>query len=170
MSRLIGIVAMTRQQRVIGLAGKMPWHLPDDLKFFRRQTLGHTVVMGRNTFDSIGRPLPQRRNVVLTHQREWQHAGVEVVHDVDAILCLAQENDRDTYIIGGAQVYGLLLSKLDALFVTHVAHDYPGDAFFPADPESIWGAGTVLQSGDGYEIALYGQLTPTADPARKPEP
>ncbi len=155
MSRLIGIVAMTRAQRVIGNAGKLPWQLPEDLKFFRKTTLGHTVVMGRATFDSIGRPLPQRRNVVLTRQRDWCHPGVEVVHDVNEITQLARESSQDIYVIGGAQIYALLLPLLDSLVVTHVDHNYPGDAYFPIDPEQYWFEKQVLQSGTGYEIACY---------------
>lgn len=129
MSRLTGIVAMTGK-RVIGRAGTLPWHLPDDLAFFKKTTSGHTVVMGRKTFDSIGRPLPKRRNIVLTRDRHWSHPGVTVIHD-PAELAALPESDSGIYIIGGAEIYRAFMNRMDDLLITHLKGDYEGDTLFP---------------------------------------
>lgn len=127
--RMTAIVAMT-PNRVIGRDGGLPWHLPEDLAFFKKTTSGHAVVMGRKTFDSIGRPLPKRRNIVLTRDASWSAAGVETIgrpEDLDQLPGL----DGEVFIIGGAEVYAAFLPRLDALLVSHVSGDFPGDTFFP---------------------------------------
>ncbi len=127
---LIGIVAMT-EKRLIGRGGTLPWHLPDDLAFFKKTTSGHAIVMGRKTFDSIGRPLPKRQNIVLTRDRTWSHEGVTVIHEPQE-LSAALEMPGTVYIIGGAEIYQAFLPQTDALLVTHVKEDYLGDTYFPA--------------------------------------
>lgn len=127
---LIGIVAMTAQ-RVIGKDGTLPWHLPDDLTFFKQTTSGHAIVMGRKTFDSIGRPLPKRQNIVLTRDRSWSHPGVTVIHEPSA-LSKVLEMPGTIYIIGGAEIYQAFLPQMDALLITHVKEEHPGDTCFPA--------------------------------------
>ena len=129
MQRLIGIVAMT-EDRVIGLAGTLPWHLPDDLAFFKRTTSGHPIVMGRKTFDSIGRPLPKRKNIVLTRDRSWSHPGVLVIHEVSELAALTQDDDI-VYVIGGAEIYQAFLPQTQELLITHVHADHQGDTRFP---------------------------------------
>lgn len=129
MQRLIGIVAMT-QDRVIGHAGTLPWHLPDDLAFFKRTTSGHPIVMGRKTFDSIGRPLPKRKNIVLTRDQSWSHPGVLVIHDVSDLKNLTTE-DEIVYVIGGAEIYQAFLPQTQELLITHVHGDHQGDTHFP---------------------------------------
>ena len=114
--------------RVIGRDGKIPWHLPNDLRYFKRITTDHTVVMGRKTFESIGRPLPQRRNIVLTHCHDMQLAGVEVVHSKQEVLALKD----DIFILGGEAVYRQFIDVADQLYITEIALDTEGDAFFPA--------------------------------------
>jgi dihydrofolate reductase len=129
MQRLIGIVAMT-QDRVIGHAGTLPWHLPDDLAFFKRTTSGHPIVMGRKTFDSIGRPLPKRKNIVLTRDSSWSHPGVLVIHEVSELAALTQ-NDDIVYVIGGAEIYQAFLPQTQELLITHVHASHQGDTHFP---------------------------------------
>ena len=92
------------KDRVIGHAGNLPWHLPDDLAFFKRTTSGHPIVMGRKTFDSIGRPLPKRKNIVLTRDQAWVHPGVLVIHEVSELAALTEDDDI-VYVIGGAEIY-----------------------------------------------------------------
>jgi dihydrofolate reductase len=128
-SRLTAIVAMT-QDRVIGKAGSLPWHLPEDLAFFKRTTSGHPIVMGRKTFESIGRPLPKRRNIVLTRDHEWSAPGVEVIHHPDELESLP-DLDGQVFIIGGAEIYLAFLPKLDDLIVSHVFGDHDGDTRLP---------------------------------------
>jgi dihydrofolate reductase len=126
---LIGIVAMT-SERVIGRDNALPWHLPEDLAFFKKTTSGHAIIMGRKTFDSIGRPLPKRQNIVLTRDRSWSHPGVTVIHDPSEIAS-AVSQPGPAYIIGGAEIYSALLPQLSSLIVTHVKQNHPGDALFP---------------------------------------
>lgn len=112
----------------IGLDGKLPWHLPGDLKRFRQLTLGGTVVMGRTTFEGIGRPLPGRQNVVLTRDPAWAAPGVEVARSVEAI----SELSGDVWIIGGAQVYAQFQPLVDTIELTRVHGLHPADAYFPS--------------------------------------
>jgi dihydrofolate reductase len=125
----IGIVAMT-PAGTIGLGGTLPWHLPADLAFFKRTTSGHPIVMGRKTYDSIGRPLPNRRNIVLTKNAAWSAPGVETIPSPDALGDLPGL-DGTIYIIGGSKVYEAFLPTLDELLISHVSREYPGDTWFP---------------------------------------
>ena len=119
---LIAVVAMD-PNRLIGRDGSLPWHLPEDLAFFKKTTLGHPVLMGRKTFESIGRPLPKRRNIVLTRDRSWSHPGVEVIHSPDEIPDL----DGDIFVIGGAEIYKMLSSRIAGWLVSHVHDAHEGD-------------------------------------------
>lgn len=148
---LTGIVAMT-PERVIGRAGDLPWHLPADLAFFKRTTSGHPIVMGRSTFESIGRPLPKRRNIVLTRQPGWSAEGVETIHTPDALSTL--DLCAQVFIIGGAEVYRTFLPQLDQLLVTHIHQTYAGDTYFP-EFESYFLPPETLEKHDLFEIRRY---------------
>jgi dihydrofolate reductase len=124
------IVAMD-PDRVIGRDNQLPWHLPDDLRYFKRITSGHTVVMGRRTYESIGRPLPNRRNIVLTRQTGWQAPGVEVHANLDAALAAA--GDGPVFVIGGAELFRAALPRAAVLHLTRVHRCYPGDVHFPSE-------------------------------------
>jgi dihydrofolate reductase len=128
------IVAMD-QQRAIGKGNTLPWRLPADLKRFKQLTLGQTVLMGRKTFDSIGKPLPQRRNVVLTRDPNWRHDGVEVIHALDAATLGELAGDGTLWVIGGAEIYRLTMDLADRLEITaiDIAVDQ-ADAWFPEVP------------------------------------
>jgi dihydrofolate reductase len=121
------IAAMARN-RVIGRHGKLPWHIPEDLKRFKRLTSGHAVLMGRKTYESLGRPLRDRRNVVLS-----SHAidGIETYPSIENALT-ALENEELVFVIGGGQIYAQLLPKADLLYLTIIDQEFEGDAFFPA--------------------------------------
>lgn len=128
------IAAMTRA-RVIGVDNKLPWNLPADLKRFRALTLGHPVLMGRKTLDSIGQPLPKRRNIVITRQEDLHRDGVEIVHSLAEGLGLCRESPVDEiFIIGGAQIFEEALPLADRLYITWIEKDIPGDAYFPTIP------------------------------------
>jgi dihydrofolate reductase len=121
--------------RVIGRGGALPWHLPDDLKFFKSLTLGHPVVMGRKTFASIGRPLPKRRNIVLSRPptpgaSAWSAPGVEVVHFPEELATLGFAGR--VFVIGGAEIYRLLLPLCASVIVSKLRAAHEGDAFMPA--------------------------------------
>lgn len=127
--QLTAIVAMT-PERVIGLNGDLPWKLPEDLAFFKRTTSGHPIVMGRKTYESIGRPLPKRRNIVMSRDRNWAAPGVEIIHQPEELRSLPQIEGR-VFIIGGSEIYAAFLPCLDDLLVSHVKGNFPGDTWFP---------------------------------------
>jgi len=120
----------------IGVDNKLPWHLPEDLAHFKRVTLGRPIVMGRKTFDSIGRALPGRRNIVITRNAAWSHPGVETALSLDAALALL-DGERAS-IIGGAQIFTAAMAVADEMIVTEIAHTYDCDTFFPAIDPAAW--------------------------------
>jgi dihydrofolate reductase len=130
--RLVIVGALARNG-AIGRDNQLLWRLPEDLKRFKQLTLGHPIVMGRKTFESIGRPLPGRRNIVVTRDRTWHADGVEVVHGFDDALALAGDVP-EVDIIGGAEIWALALPRADVLELTEIEHDFDGDAFFPPWP------------------------------------
>lgn len=125
------------ENRVIGRNDALPWHLPADLKRFKDLTMGHAVILGRKTFDAIGRVLPGRRWVVLTRDAGWHQPGVETARDLDgAIAALAGE--REVFVAGGGEVYALALGRADRLYVTLIHANVEGDTQFPAFDSSRW--------------------------------
>lgn len=134
MSKLTIIVA-TDARRGIGINNTLPWKLPEDLAHFKRITTGHPIIMGRKTFDSIGRPLPNRRNIVVTRNDNWQHDGVDTVHSIEGALALL--DGAHGFVIGGAEIYRQSLALADQLIITEIAHTYDCDAFFP-EVDAAW--------------------------------
>jgi dihydrofolate reductase len=136
------IVAMDKS-RGIGKNNDLMWHLPADMKFFKETTTGHIVVMGRKNFESIPsrfRPLPNRENVILTHNQEFQAEGCSIFHSLESVLDAYRTDDRIVYIIGGGQIYkaALDLNVLDEMIITHVDGEYDADTFFPTFEASHW--------------------------------
>ena len=152
MPRLIAIVAMS-SNRVIGRDGTLPWHFPEDLKFFKRTTLGHPILMGRKTFDSIGKPLPGRRNIVLSRTMAPRE-GVEIIAD---IVDLRAETDETVFLIGGAQLFESLLPQCDGMYLTWIAQPYEGDTSFPPF-ESMFGEPRIEGTAEGLEFRYYERL------------
>jgi dihydrofolate reductase len=136
MSSRLTIVVATDIHRGIGINNALPWHLPEDLAFFKRTTSGHPIIMGRKTFDSIGRPLPNRRNIVVTRNAEWKHEGVETALSVSDAIKLAGNNDA--FVIGGAQIYAEVLPLTQRLIVTEIGKAFACDAFFPPIDPLEW--------------------------------
>ncbi|MEK6565801.1 MAG: dihydrofolate reductase [Bacteroidota bacterium] len=150
--KLIIIAALSRN-RVIGKDGKIPWHISEDLKRFKRITMGHTVLMGRRTYESLGKPLPNRRNVVLTSK---PIAGMETYKTVDAALEKLQ-NEEMVFVIGGGRVFVQTLEKADELRLTHVDRVVEGDTFFP-EYEQLLGRlfrEQARETHDGYAFVDY---------------
>jgi len=127
---MISMIAALATGQVIGVDNRMPWHLPADLRHFKQVTLGKPVIMGRRTFESIGRPLPGRTNIVLTRDPHWQAAGVLVAHTPEQALELAGEAD-EVMVIGGGKVYEQFLPQAQRLYLTHVDFEPRGDTRFP---------------------------------------
>jgi len=125
--------------RVIGNEGGMPWHLPADLKFFKSVTMGKPIIMGRSTYESIGRPLPGRTNIVITRNTGFQAEGCRLAHSVDEALAIAEEEAaEEAMIIGGGAIYKQTLDRVDRLYMTNIAVHMPGDTHFPVINPEEW--------------------------------
>ncbi|WP_019140562.1 dihydrofolate reductase [Noviherbaspirillum massiliense] len=136
MQAQLTIVVATDAKGGIGINNTLPWRLPEDLTHFKRTTSGHPVIMGRKTFDSIGRPLPNRRNIVVTRNPAWRHEGVEAVTSLRAALELV--GAAEAFIVGGAQIYAEALPLTKRLVVTEIGKTFECDAFFPAIDARQW--------------------------------
>ncbi|PRP71927.1 diacylglycerol kinase [Chromobacterium amazonense] len=134
---MLTLVAAMAANRTIGINNTLPWHLPEDLKHFKAATLGKPVIMGRKTWDSIGRPLPGRRNIVVTRQADWRAEGAEVAHSLEDALALAGAVD-EACLIGGAELYRQALPIADKLCLTEIGQAFDGDAHFPAFSAADW--------------------------------
>ncbi|QWL57080.1 type 3 dihydrofolate reductase [Aeromonas jandaei] len=135
----ISMIAAMAHDRVIGKDNQMPWHMPADLAHFKRVTLGKPVLMGRKTFESIGRPLPGRRNLVISRNPDYQADGIEVVGSVEAALALLADNEvAEVMVIGGGHLYAELLPKADCLYLTRIDLAVEGDTRFPAFDDGQW--------------------------------
>lgn len=139
---IISLIAALAQNRVIGKNNDLPWHLPDDMKFFMETTLGHHVIMGRKNYDSIPqkfRPLPKRTNIVVTRQKDFQAAGCTIVHSIQEGIDLAQKNrEAEVFIIGGAEIYRQSLPAANRLYLTEIKATIEGDTFFPEFDKKNW--------------------------------
>lgn len=133
----ISLIAAMTNDRVIGRDGGMPWHLPADLKWFKANTLGKPVIMGRRTYDTIGRPLPNRTNIVLTRQRDLTLEGCVVVHSLDEAISAAGEVE-ELMIIGGATLYEAALPMAQRMYLTMLDASIEGDTYFPEFTAGLW--------------------------------
>ena len=149
---MIAIAAMS-PQRVIGSAGTIPWHISEDLRFFKRTTLGHAIVMGRKTYESLGKPLPGRENLVVSRTATLE--GVRVFRSLSEIE--EPTDGRQLYVIGGAELYAALLPRCSEILLTRVSIDVAGDTWFP-EFENEFDAGEVLETGANYEIRRHRRL------------
>ena len=154
---LVALVAALAANRVIGAGNRLPWHLPEDLKRFKRLTMGAPVIMGRKTHESIleqaGKPLPGRRNIVVTRRPGAAWAGCEVAHSLDAALALAGDAP-EAFVIGGAELYRLALPRADRMYLTLLEAAYAGDALFPEFDPAEWRE-TAREPGAGFAFVTY---------------
>jgi dihydrofolate reductase len=144
-------IAAMSLNRVIGAGNKIPWHLPEDFKWFKATTTGHVIVMGRKTFESIGNPLPNRQTIVLSRSA-WTHPGVQTVRSLDELFTVAA--DREIFICGGAQIYAQALPLCSDLFLTLVKREVEGDAFFPPFEDRFELAGEIRDTSE-FKILHY---------------
>ena len=154
MSDLTIVVAIDAQ-RGIGIDNKLPWHLPEDLAHFKRLTSGHPIIMGRKTFDSIGRALPNRRNIVITRSDQWRHDGVEAVGSLADAVALVGE--APAFIIGGAQIFKDAVAIADRMVVTEIAHTFDCDTFFAPLEDDVWAESARAayhSDASGYDFAI----------------
>lgn len=135
---MITLVAAKNEKNVIGDDNQLIWHLPNDLKHFKQITTGHPVIMGRLTFESMGRPLPNRTNIVITRNKDWNAEGVIVVHSLQSAVEKAYELDEEVFVIGGGQIYNQAIEIADVIELTEVYNQAEGETYFPfIDPE-VW--------------------------------
>lgn len=134
----LSIAVAVGEHFAIGKNNQLLWHMPADLKFFKQTTSGHTVIMGRKTYDSVGRPLPNRRNIVITRDSQLKIEGVEVVNSLDEAIALSQHEEKAVFIVGGAEIYKQALPKTETLYLTTIHHTFDADTFFPEIDRSEW--------------------------------
>ena len=134
----LSIAVAVGENFAIGKNNQLLWHMPADLKFFKQTTSGHTVIMGRKTFDSVGKPLPNRRNIVITRDKTLKIDGVEVVNSLDDALSISKNEEKDVFIVGGAEIYRQALPKTNTLFLTTIHHNFEADTFFLEIDKSEW--------------------------------
>ncbi len=135
---VLSLIAAMDQHHVIGIQNRLPWHLPADLKHFKKLTMGKPIVMGRTTFESIGKPLPDRRNIIITRNAEFRAPGCDIVHSIEQALALTQQ-EPESMIIGGASLYAQTLALAQRLHLTLVHTTLTeGDAFFPSFDWNDW--------------------------------
>jgi dihydrofolate reductase len=152
----ISIIAAVARNGVIGYEGRMPWHVPEELAHFKATTMGHPLVMGRATFDSIGRVLPGRRMIVLTRDAAWTHPGVEAAHSFAEAVSLAGPAD-EVFVAGGAQVYAEALPYAHRLLLTEIDAEPEGDTWFPAWTRAEWHE-DVREVHDGWSRVVYERI------------
>lgn len=150
---MISLIWAMDENRVIGKNNQLPWHLPEDLKFFKRVTMGHPVAMGRKTHESIGRALPGRENIIITTNKEYKSEECTVVYSIEELIQYIKEKDEEVFIIGGAEIFREVLPKADKLYLTQIQSQFEGDTFFPDVNMEEW----VLES---QEIGLKDEKNP----------
>ena len=147
---MISLIVAHDKNRVIGNDNKMPWHLPDDLQYFKEMTMGKPMIMGRKTFESIGRALPGRRNIVISRNKAYEAEGIELASTVEEALRLAG-NVPEVMVIGGEQIFKTCLPMAERLYVTQINHAFEGDTYFPNyDDFTQVSAQPAVQTAEGY--------------------
>lgn len=135
---MISFILAMDETRVIGKNNQLPWHLPEDLKFFKRVTMGHPIAMGRKTHESIGRMLPGRENIIITRQQDYQSEGCTIFHSVTDFVDYCNQMNDEVFVIGGAEIFKETFPFADRLYITLIHDKFAGDTFFPEYPEQEW--------------------------------
>ncbi|MCM3162995.1 dihydrofolate reductase [Metabacillus litoralis] len=158
---MISLLVAMDTNRLIGKDNQLPWHLPQDLAYFKKTTLNHKIVMGRKTFESIGRPLPGRVNIIVTRDQNYSQEGCLVLHSIEDIKELSEQTEEEIFVIGGAEIFQQILPYSDRLYITHIHHEFEGDTYFPKTNEEEW---EMVKSEKGirdeknpfdYEFVVY---------------
>lgn len=158
------LIAAMAKNRVIGKDNDLIWHFPEDLKHFKSLTSGHHVIMGRKTFESVGRPLPKRVNIIITRQKDYQAEGCKIAGSLEEALAMV-ENDDQPFIVGGAEIYKQSLNFANTIELTLIEAEYVGDTFFPEFDPSIWklARGEKKEADDKhahpYEFLTYKKIS-----------
>ena len=136
---IISLIVAADENNVIGSSNKLLWHLPDDMKHFRELTKGHPVIMGRKTFESIGKPLPNRRNIIISHRKDYKVEGCDVVDSlVRAYELIGNDVSGEAFVIGGGEIYRQAMDRADRIYLTRVHSEFVGDTYFPEVDSRLW--------------------------------
>lgn len=136
---IVSLLVAASENNVIGKDNQLPWHLPNDLKYFKNLTWGMPILMGRKTFDSIGKPLPGRKSIVITRNTDWQHESVDVVHSLEEAIQKAEDYGvKEIFVIGGAEIFNTSLPTANRIYLTRIHHTFDGDVHFPEISEKEW--------------------------------
>jgi dihydrofolate reductase len=154
----LSVIAAMARNRVIGIHNTLPWRLPEDLKHFKALTMGHHIIMGRKTYESIGKPLPGRTTVIVTRDAGYQVEGCVTATSIEDAIAACGE-DEEIFFVGGAEMYAQVLPRADRLYLTEIQAEYEGDAWFPEFNLSIWKESArqahVSDAGLGYHFVTY---------------
>ncbi|WP_319243083.1 dihydrofolate reductase [uncultured Propionivibrio sp.] len=157
---MLSLIAAVARQRVIGKDNTLLWHLPEDMRYFRETTRGKPVIMGRKTWESLPekfRPLPGRRNIVVSRNADYVAAGAELANSLDTALA-ATAGEAEVFVIGGEALYRLALPHADRLYLTEIERDYDGDAFFPEIIAQQWQERSRVPGGADFSFAIYDRV------------
>lgn len=158
----ISLIAAMAKNRVIGRQGDIPWKIPGEQKIFKRITLGHAVIMGRKTFESLKQPLPQRTNIIVTRQQDYVAEGCIVAHDLRQALKSCPQGEDEAFIIGGGQLYQAAFAMCDRIYLTVIPRDIDGDTYFPKIPLTefkVIESETITAAGvEPYEFYIYERI------------
>jgi dihydrofolate reductase len=135
---MISFLVAMDENRIIGKDNQLPWSLPEDLKYFKRVTMGHPIIMGRKTHESIGRVLPGRENIVITRQLNYQSEGCTVFYSVQELVKYCREQDTEVFVIGGAEIFNEMFTFADRLYITLIHESFDGDTYFPEFDLNEW--------------------------------
>jgi len=157
----LSLIAAVAENGIIGSGNALPWRLPEDLKHFKTLTLGHPVIMGRKTYESIGRPLPGRRNIVVTRNRDFHMEGCEIAQSLEAAIAACGLDCGEVFVIGGAQIYAEALPLAQRIYLTEIRKPFKGDARFPVLDRKEWEETSreahVSSEGLAFDFAVYGR-------------
>ena len=162
---LISLIAAMSSNRVIGDRGTIPWKIPGEQKMFKKITLGHAVIMGRKTFESLDRPLPERTNIVITRQEDYNAQDCIVVHDLTSAIQACPPGESEAFICGGGQLYHESFPMADLIYLTVIPREIPGDTFFPEIPESKFQIikSETIEGPEPYHFNIYERIGDKAD-------
>ncbi|CAG9613681.1 IS1595 family transposase ISSsu9 [Bacillus rhizoplanae] len=135
---MISLLVAMDKNRLIGKDNQLPWHLPADLAYFKKVTMGHPIIMGRKTFESIGKPLPGRTNIILTRNKNYEMEGCEVIYSIDDVQKMDEQLNEEIFVIGGAEIFKEVLPFADRLYITKIEEVFEGDTFFPEINYNEW--------------------------------
>lgn len=135
---MISLIWAMDENRLIGNQNELPWRLPAELQYFKRTTMGHPIAMGRKTFESIGRPLPGRENIIITRNQSFQKEDCTVFYSLDEFIQYAHQYDGEIFVIGGAKIFKEILPIADRLYITNIKHAFHGDTYFPTFSSDDW--------------------------------